>query len=89
MRFEHRQAARREIRPPPKAIKTDAGKEHRIYRWLFEGDTDEQGYDHNNEAACLWIYLRVGLDHGDFEAEEQGEWIDLHNFGLRFWPVGR
>ena len=23
------------------------------------------------------------------EAEEQGEWIELHNFGLRFWPVGR
>ena len=68
---------------------TDTGKEHRIYRWLFEGDTDEQGYDHSNEPACLWIYLRVGLDHGDFEAEEQGEWIDLHNFGLRFWPVGR
>src|ERR1043166_173498 len=68
---------------------TGTGKEHRIYRWLFEGDTDEQGYDHNYETACLWIYLRVGLDHGDFEAEEQGEWIDMHNFGLRFWPVGR
>jgi hypothetical protein len=25
---QHRQAARREIRPPPKAIKTDGGKEN-------------------------------------------------------------
>src|ERR1051325_6769977 len=25
------------------------GKEQRIYRWLFEGDTDEHGYDHNND----------------------------------------
>lgn len=65
------------------------GKENRVYRWLFEGDTDEHGYDHANDVACLWVYLRVGLDRGDLEAEEQGEWIDLSGFGLRFWPVGR
>ena len=65
------------------------GKESRIYRWLFEGDTDEHGYDHANEVACLWVYLRVGLDRGDLDAEDPSEWIDLSGFGLRFWPVGR
>jgi hypothetical protein len=67
-----------------------AGRERRVYRWLFEGDTDEHGYDHANELACLWIYLRVGLDRGDFAddgGDEPSEWIDLQNFGLRFWPV--
>ncbi len=66
-----------------------AGKERRLYRWLFEGDTDEHGYDHANDIACLWIYLRAGIDRGEFEADEPSEWIDLHGFGLRFWPVGR
>jgi hypothetical protein len=66
-----------------------AGRESRLYRWLFEGDTDEHGYDHNNEAACLWVYLRLGLERGDLDGEEPSEWIDLHGFGLRFWPVGR
>ena len=68
---------------------TGAGKERRVYRWLFEGDTDEHGYDHTNEVACLWIYLRVGLEQGDFDEAEPGEWIDLSGFGLRLWPVGR
>jgi hypothetical protein len=66
-----------------------AGKERRLYRWLFEADTDEHGYDHANEVACLWVYLRVGLDRGDLDEEETSEWIDLTGFGLRFWPVGR
>jgi hypothetical protein len=65
------------------------GKERRVYRWLFEGDTDENGYDHANEPACLWAYLRVGLDRGDLDQEEPSEWIDLSGFGLRFWPVDR
>src|SRR6516162_1381276 len=66
-----------------------AGKERRLYRWLFEADTDEHGYDHADEVACLWAYLRVGLDRGDLDEEETSEWIDLTGFGLRFWPVGR
>ena len=66
-----------------------AGKERRLYRWLFEADTDEHGYDHANEVACLWVYLRVGLDRGDLDEEETSEWIDMTGFGLRFWPVGR
>jgi hypothetical protein len=68
---------------------TSAGAERRLYRWLFEGDTDEHGYDHNNEVASLYIYLRVGLDRGDLEQDEPGEWIDLNGIGLRLWPVGR
>ena len=68
---------------------TDAGKERRVYRWLFEGDTDEHGYDHANEVASLYLYLRVGLDRGDLEQEEPSEWIDLNGFGIRFWPMGR
>ena len=64
-------------------------KERRVYRWLIEGDTDEHGYDHSNEVACLWIYLRVGLDRGDLEVDEPSEWIDMNGIGFRLWPVGR
>ena len=65
------------------------GKERRVYRWLFEGDTDEHGYDHSNEVACLWIYLRVGLDRGDLDAEDPSEWLDMNGIGFRLWPMGR
>jgi hypothetical protein len=66
-----------------------AGKERRVYRWLIEADTDEHGYDHANEVASLWIYLRVGLDRGDLDEAEPSEWIDLSGFGFRFWPVAK
>ena len=65
------------------------GKERRLYRWLIEGDTDEHGYDHAGEVAGLWIYLRVGLDHGDLDEAEPSEWLDLQGYGVRFWPMGR
>lgn len=65
------------------------GKERRDYRWLIEGDTDEHGYDHAGDVASLWIYLRAGLERGDFDDAEPSEWIDLHGFGFRLWPVGR
>lgn len=68
---------------------TGVGKERRVYRWLFEGDTDEHGYDHANEVASLWIYLRLGVEQGDMSDVEPGEWIDMNGFGLRLWPVGR
>ncbi len=55
----------------------------------LRGDTDEHGYDHANEIACLWIYLRVGLDRGELDEDDPSEWIDLQSFGLRFWPMGR
>ena len=65
------------------------GKERRVYRWLIEGDTDEHGYDHTGEVASIWIYLRAGLDRGEFDDADPSEWIDLHGFGLRLWPMGR
>jgi hypothetical protein len=66
-----------------------SGKERRLYRWLLEGDTDEHGYDHANETASIWMYLRLGIDRGEFEGDEPTEWIDLVAFGLRLWPPGR
>lgn len=68
---------------------TGAGKERRSYRWLIEGDTDEHGYDHTGDVACIWIYLRAGIERGDFDEGEPTEWIDLQGFGLRVLPVGR
>jgi len=68
---------------------TGVGKERRVYRWLIEGDTDEHGYDHANEVACIWIYLRAGLERGDYDDAEPSEWIDLTGFGFRLWPVGK
>ena len=68
---------------------TSAGKERRQYRWLIEGDTDEHGYDHTGDVACIWIFVRIGLDRGDFDEGEPSEFVDLHGFGLRLWPVGR
>jgi hypothetical protein len=68
---------------------TTTGKERRLFRWLFEADTDEHGYDHANEVASFWAYLRLGIDRGEFEGDEPSEWIDLIGFGLRFWPPGR
>jgi hypothetical protein len=68
---------------------TGVGKEKRSYRWLIEGDTDEHGYDHTGDIACMWIYLRAGIERGDFDDGEPTEWVDLHGFGLRLFPVGR
>ena len=31
----------------------DPGREKRTWRWLLEGDTDDSGYDHAGEPACL------------------------------------
>lgn len=66
----------------------EQGRERRAWRWLFEGDTDDHGYDHAGEPACLWAFLRLGLDRaGNFEQPESGEDIDMNGFGLRIWPV--
>jgi hypothetical protein len=65
---------------------SDAGRERRAWRWLLEGDTDDHGYDHAGEAACLWAFLRVGLDRGGPDEADKGEDIDLNGFGLRVWP---
>lgn len=65
---------------------TDAGRERRAWRWLLEGDTDDHGYDHAGEHACIWAFLRVALDRGNPDEAEKGEDVDLNGFGLRIWP---
>jgi len=64
----------------------DTGRERRAWRWLLEGDTDDQGYDHAGEPASLWAYLRLLVERGSVEDAERGEEIDLNGFGLRIWP---
>jgi hypothetical protein len=65
----------------------DDHRERRGWRWLLEGDTDAHGYDHAGEALSLWAYLRLGIDRGSPEEADKGEDIDLHGFGIRFWPA--
>jgi hypothetical protein len=65
----------------------DEHTERRAWRWLLEGDTDDHGYDHAGEPACLWAFLRLGIDRGSPDEEEKSEDIDLNGFGLRFWPA--
>lgn len=67
---------------------SDSGRERRAWRWLLEGDTDDHGYDHSNQPACLWFYLRLVIDRGGAGPDdlERPEDIDLNGFGLRLWP---
>ena len=64
----------------------DTGRERRSWRWLLEGDTDDHGYDHAGEPACLWAFLRLAIDRGGYEEGQPAEEIDLNGFGLRIWP---
>jgi hypothetical protein len=59
--------------------------EKRTWRWLIEGDADNDGYDHSGEPTTLWGFLRVSVDRGGPGEEEKGEDIDLNGFGLRIW----
>ncbi len=63
----------------------DPGRENRLWRWLFEGDTDAHGYDHSGQPTSLWIYLRLSIDRGGLGEPEKGEDIDLNGFGMRIW----
>ncbi len=65
----------------------DDHRERRAWRWLLEGDTDAHGYDHAGEPVCLWAYLRLAIDRGSPDEGEKAEDIDLHGFGVRFWPA--
>jgi hypothetical protein len=65
---------------------SDSGRERRAWRWVFEGDTDDHGYEYTGEVASLWAFLRLGLDRGNVEEGEKGEDIDLNGFGARIWP---
>jgi hypothetical protein len=64
----------------------DPAGERRSWRWLLEGDTDADGYDHNGDPVTLWGFLRVSLDRGSPGEPEKGEDIDLEGFSLRIWP---
>ena len=39
----------------------EPGGERRTWRWLLEGDTDADGYDHGGEPVSLWGFVRLGL----------------------------
>src|SRR5262249_14285545 len=54
----------------------DPGSEHRSWRWLLEGDTDPDGYDHTGEPAGLWGFLRVSVDRGGPAEPDKGEDVD-------------
>jgi hypothetical protein len=64
----------------------DPAGERRSWRWLLEGDTDADGYDHTGDPVTLWGFLRVSLDRGSPGEPEKGEDIDLEGFSLRIWP---
>jgi hypothetical protein len=61
----------------------ETGSEKRSWRWLLEGDTDADGYDHTGEPASVWGFIRVSLDRGGVGEPEKGEDIDLDGFGLQ------
>jgi hypothetical protein len=63
----------------------DPGSERRRWRWLLEGDTDADGYDHTGEPVSLWGFLRVSLERGGPGDTDKGEDIDLEGFGLQVW----
>ena len=63
----------------------DPGSERRTWRWLLEGDSDADGYDHTGEPLSLWGFLRIGLERGGPGDPDKGEDIDLQGFGLRIW----
>ena len=63
----------------------DPASERRGWRWLLEGDTDTDGYDHAGELLSLWGFLRVSMDRGGPDDPDKGEDLDLEGFGVRIW----
>ncbi|MFL5329796.1 MAG: hypothetical protein ACJ8C4_12865 [Gemmataceae bacterium] len=62
----------------------EMGTDKRSWRWLLDGDTNADGYDHNGEPFGLWGVIRVSVDRGGLGESEKGEDIDLEGFGVRF-----
>ena len=67
----------------------DPGSERRSWRWLLEGDTDADGYDHTGEPVSLWGFLRVSLERGGPGEPDKGEDIDLEGFGMQVQGSGQ
>ncbi|HEV3235961.1 MAG TPA: hypothetical protein VGZ25_03170 [Gemmataceae bacterium] len=63
----------------------EPGSERRTWRWLVDGDTDADGYDHTSEPFSLWGILRLSLERGGPGETEKNEDIDLEGFGIRVW----
>jgi hypothetical protein len=61
--------------------------ERRSWRWMLEGNTDANGYDHTGEQACIWAFIRLGLDRGEPGEPDKGEDIDLDGVGFQIWPA--
>jgi hypothetical protein len=66
----------------------DPASERRSWRWLLEGDTDADGYDHTGEPVSLWGFLRVSLERGGPGEPDKGEDIDLEGFGMQVQAEG-
>ncbi len=66
----------------------DPGSEKRGWRWLIEGDADNNGYDHTGEPFSMWAFLRLTLDRGSPDEPEKAEEIDLDGFGLQVYARG-
>ena len=66
----------------------DPGSERRSWRWLLEGDTDADGYDHTGEPVSLWGFLRVSLERGGLGEPNKNEDVDLEGFGCQVWGEG-
>jgi hypothetical protein len=63
----------------------DPALERRGWRWMIEGDTNADGYDHTGEPLTLWVFLRVSLERGGPGEPDKGEDVDLDGFSLRIW----
>jgi len=63
----------------------EMGTDKRSWRWLVDGDTNADGYDHNGEPFSMWGILRVSIDRGGPVEGEKAEDLDLEGFGVRFW----
>jgi hypothetical protein len=66
----------------------EAGSERRLWRWVLEGDLDENGYDHNGEPASVWCFLRLSLERGSPGEPEKVEDVDLDGFGMEITGHG-